>query len=63
MISHAKFARITPRVNITVYSRVTDARASLSDQSGEIDSTCAKRRPKGPVWWTRHIGINVDPVD
>lgn len=58
-----KFVEIIPQENIMVYSLAMDVLASLNDRLEGIDNTCARQNLKVVVWWTKHIGISVEPAD
>jgi len=63
MIYLVKYVGITLRESIMVYLLAMDVLAFSSDRLDGIVNTCARQNPRGVVWWTRHIGINVVPVD
>lgn len=63
MIYLVRYVEIILRESITAYLPATDVPVSSNGRLEGIASTCAKRSPRGVVWWTRRIGINVVPAD
>jgi len=63
MIYPVKYVGITPRESIMEYLLAMDVLAFSSDRLEETVNTYARQSPRGVVWWTRRIGINVVPAD
>jgi len=63
MIYLVKYAGITPRESIMEYLLAMDVLAFSSGRLEETVNTYARQSPRGVVWSTRRIGINVVPAD